>query len=123
MVGEEQVTIDIIVNNGEQVYSLYWDSGNPGAGADIEYIYLYQGKYYGILSWEDEAFGPYDSLVIALNEIELNKINETCEEISSIMPSDEIIKILIWTGEDGKSFLLNDEQWQVDSSGKFSKVL
>jgi hypothetical protein len=38
--------IEMLRNEGECVYSLSWDSGQPGSGADVEYITEFLGEYW-----------------------------------------------------------------------------
>lgn len=69
-----------IIDNGEIVYSLFWDSGAPGAGAEYEYIYHYDDKYYPVLSYDDSMVA-YNTLEEALEATELTLLNEASQEI------------------------------------------
>jgi hypothetical protein len=64
---------ELIIEEGEEVYCLCWDSGGPGAGADCERIYLYDGNYYPILSYDDET-EAYATLAQALVSKELSSL-------------------------------------------------
>lgn len=102
-----------ITEYGEQVYSLFWDSGGPGGGAEYEYIYRYQGYFYPILSYDYDV-QPYSSLGEALRESELSTLLDACEEIE--FPPEyrnQIMPLLNYAGEDGRDIRINGEVWFV----------
>lgn len=73
---------------GELVFSLYWDSGGPGAGAGTERVYRLAGKY--LLSSASFGWsGPYDSLDEAFGTIVVT--GATKEIWSSEWSEDELI--------------------------------
>lgn len=39
-----EVLTELIQEDGEKVYRLFWDSGGPGAGADHESIYKFRDR-------------------------------------------------------------------------------
>ena len=70
---------ETITDEGEIVASHSWDSGSPGAGAGVDLIYRFQGIF---LVWTDMGFhGPFDSLVEAVEAVNLLSVNETTENI------------------------------------------
>ena len=122
--GSETYTWDEIYENGEIVFSISWDAKRPAYGAETEYIYRYQGAYYGLFTFEEEPVGPFDSLIEAVEEIEMAQINETCESIDTELPTGELMKLLTWTGNEGEEhkISINGKQWQVDGMGKFAPI-
>lgn len=114
---EDRDLRDTIIEQGEEVYQLFWDSGGPGAGADSECIYRYMGKYYPILSFDDDT-QPYGTLEEALIESEINSITDAVEEIRSTeLATSELVNILKFIGEDARNILINGETWYVSTAG------
>jgi hypothetical protein len=112
----DQDQIEEMVENGKIVYSFYWDSGGPGAGADVEAIYKYDGKYCLRLSFEDEVI-VYDGLEEALDAGELFLVNEATVSIESTeIPSEELIKKLTYLGEEDHKFLINHKEFLINKN-------
>ena len=66
---EEEFDSSIVSSEGEELLSHHWDSGGPGAGAGVDTLYEYKGKYYvshdaGIDKFDDpmEAIFHHDLL-------------------------------------------------------------
>ena len=66
---EEEFDSSIVIYEGEELLSHHWDSGGPGAGAGVDTLYEYKGKYYvshdaGIDKFDDpmEAIFHHDLL-------------------------------------------------------------
>lgn len=114
--------VDEIIENGELVFSHFWDSGGPGAGAETETIYRFQGLYYPLLSYS-EGLTSYDSLADALKDSELNVVNEASEEL--IFPphlAGEILPLLQYIGEDEKVILINGDNWHASPSAGLRRL-
>jgi hypothetical protein len=106
----------------ELLYSIYWDSESPGAGADIERVYRWGDKYIVYLSF-DENKTLYSSLLEAIQSNELFNVNEATKEInSSELSSDEIAGHLRIVEENQYKVLINGENWQCNKAGEFYKV-
>ena len=86
--------VDTIVENGECVYSLSWDSDAPG-GAGVERVYLLDGVYAVALD-DGDVFGPYQSLKEAIvSHEELHLVGEATIAIESgELAGDEIVALL-----------------------------
>ena len=109
-----------IANNGDPVYTLSWDSGAPGPGADVECIYKIGDAYYAILSYEGWPTGPYENLVEALRASELDLILSAVTEIECVELSDfELSEILRSTNDPGFYLTINGAKWQLDQKGQF----
>ena len=52
--------VDLLNEHGRRVYTICWDSGGPGAGADLECIDEFLGRYWPHTS-TDGLSGPYKS--------------------------------------------------------------
>jgi hypothetical protein len=112
----DQDQIEEMVENGEIVYSVYWDSEGPGAGADVEAIYKYNRKYCLRLSFEDDVL-VYDSLGEALDAGELFLVSEATVSIESTeIPSEELIKKLTYSGGENHKFLINHEEFLINKN-------
>jgi hypothetical protein len=46
---------ELLNQNGRRVFTLYWDSGGPGAGADVEYVDQFAGYFWARSSTEGKA--------------------------------------------------------------------
>ncbi|WP_026370077.1 hypothetical protein [Kallotenue papyrolyticum] len=113
--------VDTILEEGELVYSLYWDSGAPGAGADSEAVYLWDEEYFAVLSYEEEMQGPFATLREAIEACELNYVNESVEAIDSTeLRAAEIAALLRTDAETSLQRLtINNEDWQRTGDGRW----
>lgn len=86
--------LDGIIENGECVYSLSWDSGAPG-GSGVERVYWLDGVYAVALD-DGDLFGPYKSLKDAIvSHEELYLVGEATIAIESgELTGDEIAALL-----------------------------
>jgi hypothetical protein len=116
---ERKVDPKKIVRYGEVVFSVFWDSGAPGAGADYELILKWRGSYAARLSF-DEPKGPYGSLVEAVKRVGLNGVtNATVSVESQELRSEHIAKMLRYIGEPPFGLRINGEIWLVSRDKKF----
>jgi hypothetical protein len=108
-----------IIQFGEEVFSVFWDSGAPGAGAEYESVFKWRDNYAVCLSF-DEPQGPYSSLVEAVKAVELNRVTEATVSIDSQeLSSEQIAKMLRYFGEPPFGLRINGEIWLVDRDKKF----
>lgn len=108
-----------IIRYGQIVYSVFWDSGAPGAGADYELIFKWRDSYAARLSF-DEPQGPYNSLAQAVRAAELNRITSATVSIDSQeLSPEQIAKMLRYVGELPFGLRINGEIWLVDRDKKF----
>ncbi|MBD2393545.1 hypothetical protein H6G11_04655 [Cyanobacterium aponinum FACHB-4101] len=115
---------ELMQEEGEVVYSLCWDSGTPGAGADCELIYSWKGQYVVCLSY-DVNRPAYPSLIEAIMGAELNFVNDATTEIESTeLSSEQIIPLLaIDINSDLHELTINREDWEVDKQGNFTRIV
>lgn len=108
-----------IVRYGEVVFSVFWDSGAPGAGADYELIFRWRDSYAVCLSF-DEPQGPYNSLGQAVKATELNRVTEATASIDSReLSSEQIAKMLRYIGDPPFGLRINGAIWLVNEKKKF----
>jgi hypothetical protein len=116
---------DAIFEEGEKVYSLYWDSGAPGAGAGYESVYKWNGQYYLLLSDGDDENEPFDTLREAIDAGELTYVNSAMQEITSTELSaiDIVAMLNNDKSEPAERLTINGELWQRDARGSWLPVL
>jgi hypothetical protein len=108
-----------IIRFGEVVYSLFWDSGAPGPGAEYESVFKWRDNYAVCLSF-DEPQGPYNSLARAVKAAELNRVTEATVSIDSQeLSSEQIAEMLRYFGEPPFGLRINGEVWLVNEKKKF----
>ena len=91
-------TLDTIINEGECVYSLCWDTGGPGSGAGVERVYRWNNLYAVCL--DDEHYGPYGSLPEAVQAHEqLCQVGPATSEIVSSELDVAAIEALLVIGQ------------------------
>ncbi len=110
---------DRLIGEEKPVFSIHWDSGAPGAGADSEHVYRW-GDGYIVLPGGGEDETVYSSLREAIEQTERNYVTEATQEIHSTeMSSEEIAMLLRTDGEGSHRVLINGETWQTEGSGGF----
>jgi hypothetical protein len=112
-----EILTEIIHEKGEVVFREYWDSGGPGAGADVECIYKYREHFwrydsdYGLsgpfYDFEDSLWDEYIAVTSATRSIDCSEWS-TEELIQKIKPKDL---------EDSINITINGEKWQLDPNG------
>src|SRR5271165_898606 len=68
-----------IVEEGDVVGKYFWNSGNPGAGAGVTYIYRFRGLFF-----TDTDFGidgPYEEFTEAAESVGLLTVTDATERI------------------------------------------
>jgi hypothetical protein len=103
--------VDRIIDKGEEVFSLNWDSGGPGSGGGCESVYHWKGKF-AFFSLDFDNSGPYASLDEALQEHEqLLMVTSATESIDcTLLTTEELAKRLSCEG-DVHEIELNGEPW------------
>ena len=112
---------DRIIDEGETVYSQSWDSGAPGAGADVESVLKYDGKYWALTSYNGLQ-GPLDSLIEALESEELLRVSGATQQIeSSKMSEEELSAKISGFGGDAGVFTINGAAYELFDDGSVKK--
>lgn len=106
---------------GQIVYSLYWDSDGPGGGADYEYVYRLHDMYYAVLTYEDGPQGPFQALEPVLRQFELNVVTNATQEIEAPELDEETLKsLLIGNADLPHTLTVNGKPWQVVEGDKLA---
>jgi hypothetical protein len=99
-----------ILDEGDVVYSLEWDSGGCGIGAGEEMVRHWKGKFVSSSDNGDE--GPFDTLDEALESNGCLAVTSATMCItSSMLSAKEIAKRLECFGEDGQPVQINGQDW------------
>jgi len=116
-----EILSELILEEGEIVYSLQWDSGGPAAGAGYEVVYKFRDSYWTHSDYEGLS-GPYDSLDEALSDA-FKTVTSATERIRcSELSSEEIVELLEpYVLECTKRIVINGEAWVVTPEGRFMK--
>ncbi len=105
--------LDVLTEEGEGVFSHEWDSGGPGAGAGVEWVYELAGKFYYPCCDCGELFGPYDTVDEAVEGDLLTVTTATGEIGSGFHDADELaekVEFEHYQG-DGEDERLGHEVW------------
>jgi hypothetical protein len=102
---------------GDCVFSLFWDSGGPGAGAEEERIYRWKDKFF-FFSEYWEVPNPFESLDAALEASNLLNVNTATQWIRCKDLSAEELTLRLSVGDDVNGLDINGEQWRFDSKLK-----
>ena len=89
------VELEAIIEDGQCVYSVSWDTGGPVGGSGCERVYTLNGAY--TVAFDDgESSGPYSTLRDAISATEqLYLVGPATIEIESKeLNIDEIISLL-----------------------------
>jgi len=70
---------DAIIENGDVVASHSWEGDNPGAGADMIFIYRFRGLFFTLTDFGLD--GPYEAFGEAAEAVGLLTVTETTERI------------------------------------------
>ena len=103
---------ETISDKAKIVYSLYWDSGGPGAGADMEVVVKIHRDYWVKLSDDSEYRGPWTALVAALDANEaLTMVGDATESVDCTeMSSQELSARVVNYADEGHSLTVNDTE-------------
>ena len=116
-----EILSELILEEGEIVYGLYWDSGGPAAGGGCEVVYKFRGYYWTYSDYEGLQ-GPYPCLNEALSSA-FTTVTDATESIRcSELSSKEITERLEpYDLECTKRIVINGEDWVVTPEGHFMK--
>jgi len=101
---------------------MFWRHNAPGAGADCEVVYDWNGSYAVSSSSDSDGFvGPYDSLDAALSDNDqLLMVTPATESIKCASLSGEAIAVMLWSETDKPlAFMINGEKWQNERGSGF----
>ena len=117
--GQEEL-LEEICENGEPVFCMFWGSGAPGAGADCEIVYYWNGSY-AVSSSSEDLLGPYDSLNAALRENDgLLRVTPATERIECESMSGKAIAAMLRSEADKPlTFKINGEKWKYERASGF----
>jgi hypothetical protein len=89
------VELEAIIEDGQCVYSVSWDTGGPGGGSGCERVYTLNGVYAVALD-DGEVSGPYSTLLDAVGSTEqLFMVGPATRDIESKeLNTEEIVSIL-----------------------------
>ena len=89
------VELEAIIEDGQCVYSVSWDTGSPGGGSGCERVYTLTGAY-AVACDDGERSGPYSTLCEAISSTEqLYLVGPATIEIESKeLNADEIMSML-----------------------------
>jgi hypothetical protein len=116
-----EITPELVIEEGEIVYGLEWDSGSPAIGGGYEVVYKFR-EYYWAYSDYEGLIGPYASLDKALSS-NFTTVTEATQSIRcSELSSNEIAERLEpYDLEYTKRIVINGEDWVVTPEGRFMK--
>ena len=117
----DKILSEVIMEEGEIVYCLYWDSGSPAVGGGYEIIYKFRDYYWSYSDYE-WLTGPYPILDEALSSA-LTTVTDATQSIRcSELTSEEITERLEPYDLDcTKRIVVNGEDWVVTPEGHFIK--
>ena len=109
-----------LTQKGKSVYSIWWDSGAPGGGADVESIWKMEGSYFVTLSSEDYAIGPFDILTGAIKATEMDFIMSAVTDINCTEMGDvDLAPLLRSPNDTGFRVNINGACWQLNELRQF----
>ena len=117
----DEILFELIIEEGEVVYVLQWDSGGPCAGGGSEVVYKFKGHYWTHSDYEG-FLGPYPCLNEALSSA-FTTVTEATQSIHCIeLSSEEVAERLEpYDLEYTKRIVINGENWVVTPEGRFMK--
>jgi hypothetical protein len=116
-----EILSELILEEGEIVYDLCWDSGGPAAGGGSEVVCKFRSYYWTFSDYEGLQ-GPYPCLDEALSSALTTVTDATqsirCSELSSQEIAERLEPYdLGYT----KRIVINGEDWVVTPAGDFMK--
>lgn len=113
---------DSIRKNWQAVYEMRWDSGGPGAGADVECMYRHDGTYAVVLSYAD-PIGPIDSFEAALKAGSLDYVSDAVTDIVCLeIEAVELARLLRAECPVGFIVPINGTLFRVNDDLKFEPI-
>jgi hypothetical protein len=110
---------ELLLEQGEEVFRLYWDSRGPGAGADCELILRFENLYFPRSSVEGLS-GPFATLDEALQSggflgVTAATVSIDCSELSA---GDIIRRLQFVDAEAGHIVRINGEAKHVTQDSR-----
>jgi hypothetical protein len=68
-----------ISSEGDLVARQEWDSGAPGAGAGVQYVYEFRGLFFA--TSDADVYGPYDKFTEAADSIGILNVNDATTSV------------------------------------------
>jgi hypothetical protein len=68
-----------ISNEGNLVARQEWDSGTPGAGAGVQYVYEFRRLFFA--TDDTSMYGPYDNFTEAANSVGILNVNDATKSV------------------------------------------
>jgi len=113
-----------VVSEGKVVFEHGWDSGGPGAGAGIERVLAYKGRFW-YSSLDYGVQGPYDALLDTVLKHGLLTVTSATTEISStVLSTAELVLRLEseFKDMDRVEFTVNCDTYVHEKGSGFSEV-
>lgn len=113
---------ETIRENGKAVYVCTWDSGAPGGGGGIDYVYEYAGSYYFAGDGTDDE-GPFPTLTAVFESIGMPLVTEASQTIECEMASlDELMGAATISVDRQHHMVVNGTRVLVDPSGEWRTI-
>lgn len=117
----EEILSEVIMEEGEIIYGLQWDSGGPAIGSGYEIVYKFRDYYWRYSDYEGLQ-GPYPCLDEALSSALTTVTDATVSIRCSELTSEQITERLEpYDLECTKRIVINGEDWVVTPEGHFMK--
>jgi hypothetical protein len=101
-------------DEGEEVLSLDWDSGGPGAGAGTIYVRKSGAEYRAVFPDSGETTGPYETLAEAVAHSDIGELTSACQAITYRTAEASLKELLdaLSPAEARLDIDLNGEAWK-----------
>jgi hypothetical protein len=118
--------LDLLNEHGACVHKVFWDSGGPGAGADVEYIEEFLGHYWARTSTDGHS-GPYESFEEVFRDEYFRYVSSATEQIWCYeMTTEELLPKLILDKDSlnpGFRIEINDDPYELSEDFRLIPVL
>jgi hypothetical protein len=100
-------------DEGEEVLSVDWDSGGPGAGAGTIYVRKFGQEYRAVFPDHGETTGPYGSLAEAVALSDIGELTSACKSLSYRRGEVRLKELLdALRPEEGQAIAINGAAWR-----------
>jgi hypothetical protein len=103
-----EILLKVLQERGEIVFSHNWEGG---AGEYAVYVYKLDGEYYQYDMYQEEADGPFDSLIEALSDEMLTVTGATTRISCREMDFDTLAGLLGADATASEPVDVNDRDW------------
>ena len=112
---------DQIIDAGECVFEHEWGSAGPGAGAGVERVYRWKGRF-AFSSLDNGRAGPFNTLEDALQAQDLLHVTAASTSVyCSLLKAQELAGQMTCE-EDGCLVTVNGDLWRYDQqAGRFER--